>query len=254
VQPLDIVLVLDRSGSMAESDSFGAAQAAAQSFVAVMDLTRDQVGLVSFNDHATLDQPLIQDRAALEAAITALEAEGGTNIAAGILMATRELFSERHHPEAQPVILLLTDGQAEDQEQSARAAAEAAKRAGIRLITIGLGEVNEDLLKVMASAETDYYAAPAAEELHAIYQSIAQVLNCERRDQSNVGATHSRQVAVVSRKVLLRATSARYRAFSHSRLSRSLTGVTRYQARALWIRSDSPPAGRTRDCIGVLTG
>ncbi|MCG8347937.1 MAG: VWA domain-containing protein [Chloroflexales bacterium] len=216
MQPLDIVLVLDRSGSMAESNSFGVAQEAAQSFVAYMDLTRDQAGLVSFNDQATLDQPLTQDRAALEAAIIGLEAGGGTNIALGILMATQELFSEWRQPGAQPVIILLTDGQAKDKEEPARAAAEAAKRADIRLITIGLGEVNEDLLKAMASAETDYYAAPSAEEMYAIYQSIAQVLNCESHDQSSIDTARLHPTTMAARGEWPRATSVQYRAAAAS--------------------------------------
>jgi Ca-activated chloride channel homolog len=173
------VLVLDRSGSM-KGQPLVDAKVAALSFIGYLDLeSRDQSSMVSFVGQSSLDEKLTQDHRALEVAINALRADGGTNIAAGIIEATGELRSRRHTPAATPVILLLTDGNAEGQEATVVEAADIAKALGIRVITIGLGEdVNETLLQAIASADMDSYFAPTSSELEAIYEEIAWILVC----------------------------------------------------------------------------
>jgi Mg-chelatase subunit ChlD len=172
--------VLDRSGSIHDSDALDDVQDTAIDFVEEMDLEVDQVGLVTFNDDASLDQELTQDLTAIKDAINAIEAAGGTDIAAGIAQATEELNSSRRNPEALPVIILLTDGLAKGEEDATRAAAEVAKEQGVRLITIGLGEeIDAEMLETIASETTDYWPSPASEDLAAIYKAIAEEINCE---------------------------------------------------------------------------
>jgi Mg-chelatase subunit ChlD len=156
------------------------AKTAALTFIDHMDLAgSDQGSVVSFAGQASLDQKLTHDRGRIDAAIDAIGADGGTNIAAGVIAATRELTSSRHNPAAPPVMILLTDGLAKGEEAAAMEAAAAAKAQGIRVITIGLGhDVNESLLRAMASADTDYYFAPSSSDLEAIYEAIAWVLTC----------------------------------------------------------------------------
>ena len=170
---VDVMLVLDSSGSM--SGAIGDAKTAAKGFVDGMNLNPDQVGVVDFDSNADLVQPLTTDGDAAKAKIDSLVAGGGTDIEDGVNEAQKELEGPNHKPGNQPVLALLTDGKSG--EAGARAAATNAKSAGTRLITIGLGSnVNEDLLKDMASGPGDYYHAPTAQDLASIYQSIAQSL------------------------------------------------------------------------------
>ncbi len=171
-RPADVVVVIDRSGSMS-GQPFADAQTAAKAFVDRMDLSTDQAGLVSFSTAATLDQELTQAAGMVRTAIGGLAASGDTNIADAIAMAQAELTSPRHRPANQPVLVLLSDGQPTSGGDPT-AAATAAKAAGTRIFTIGLGSgVDPDLMRALASAPGDYFFAPDSGQLDAIYQQIA---------------------------------------------------------------------------------
>src|SRR3989338_4613998 len=134
----DIVLTLDRSGSM-NDDSEAIApgtqpeqpltdtKEAAKAFVDLLDpggegRKGDQVGLVSYSSAtssatssspaASLDAELTDDFAGVKTAIAGLSADGCTNIAAALCVARREATSSNANPGAVPVIVLLSDGKA----------------------------------------------------------------------------------------------------------------------------------------------
>jgi len=170
----DVMLVIDRSSSMAGSRIAGARNAARR-FVAEMNLPPDQVGLVSFNHDAALGAPLADDSVVVQDAIDRLVTDGGTNIAAGINQAREELAGSHHLPFHTPAIILLTDGQSD--QGAARAAANAARSAGMLLFTIGLGsDADHDLLRELASAPDAYYYASTGDDLAAIYAEIATTI------------------------------------------------------------------------------
>lgn len=174
-QPLDIVLTIDRSGSMGSfilAGKLDAAKAAAKTFLSKVNLGTDQVSIVEFNGIADMVRPLDTDRAALERAIDSLVADDGTAIDQGVEVARQELKSARRRTHATGVIILLSDGGSD--YDSAIRAAESAKKDGLRVVTIGLGsDANQDLLRGMASTPTDYYYAPDANALGEIYTKIA---------------------------------------------------------------------------------
>jgi uncharacterized protein YegL len=171
-RPADVMLVLDRSGSMS-GQPFLDAQASAKGFIDRMDLTMEQVGLVSFSTAANLDSMLTNTAGPVRTAIDGLVASGGTNIADAITMAQGELVSGRHRPSNQPVMVLMSDGQPTSGGDP-RGPATAAKAAGTRIFTIGLGSgVDPDLMRELASSPGDYFFAPDSSQLDAIYQQIA---------------------------------------------------------------------------------
>jgi Mg-chelatase subunit ChlD len=171
------MLVVDRSGSMNEpQQKLFDAQQAAKTFVELTDLGQDRIGLVSFASNARVDEPLTQDAGRLNAAIDRLSANGGTNIADGILKADQELAEEEHGLD---VLLLLTDGLAKGEEAAALARAEAAKQRGVQVYVVGLGsDVNADLLRAIASTPSNYYFAPTSAELEAVYRTLSEVIPC----------------------------------------------------------------------------
>ncbi|UCC32952.1 MAG: VWA domain-containing protein, partial [Candidatus Bathyarchaeota archaeon] len=118
--PFDIILVIDRSGSMSIGDALEDAKAAAISFVdnrtyTPDPATSDWVGVVSYSSAsrshpaATLDQGLTNDPDLLKWAIGNLTSNGRTNIMAGVHVAQGEL-ADHGRPKAQDVIILLSDG------------------------------------------------------------------------------------------------------------------------------------------------
>jgi len=111
--PIDVVLVIDRSGSMTGTDvsptRMKAAQAAANDFVDKMNTTRDRVALVSFAFDATLDQELTNDPGEIEEAINSLSANGGTNMRLAYYTAIKYL-KEHGRPDAVKAVILMGDG------------------------------------------------------------------------------------------------------------------------------------------------
>ncbi|MBI2049951.1 MAG: VWA domain-containing protein [Candidatus Staskawiczbacteria bacterium] len=172
VQSNDVVLVIDRSGSMA-GKPFTDAQIGAKAFIDNMNLTSDQVGVVSFSSDVTLDAHLTHDGDIAKQAIDSLRSSGRTNIAEAIKLAQDELTSSSG--EGNPIIVLLSDG-LPNEGGDPLPVADKAKSEGIRIITIGLGKDNEVLLKRIASKESDYYFAPDSEALRNIYLSIIATL------------------------------------------------------------------------------
>lgn len=175
-QPLDIVLVIDRSGSMESSGKLSSARQAARAFLELLGRD-DRVGLISFNENARLATPLGGSREDIAAAIAKLTAGGGTRIDRALALTTAALTGPAHRPAAQRVAVLLSDGLAKGRDDEAKAAAGEARRAGIRLFAIGVGEADAELLEAVASSPSDYYYAPSPQDLTRLYTTIGQLIH-----------------------------------------------------------------------------
>ena len=164
ITSLDVVLLLDTSASMnlpIEPNGItklAAAQDALVEFLNLMDMSRDQAGVVTFADNAYLLHGLSQDRDGLITAVQSISAGGPSRLDLGLVAAHNEVIGTRHNNSAAPVIIMLTDGTPNGaDEPTVLQAAEAAKAAGIDIYTIGFGSsVNIDLLKEIAT-DSDYF-------------------------------------------------------------------------------------------------
>lgn len=170
----DVMLVLDRSGSMAGA-KIDAARSAAVAFVGEMDYAVARVGLVLFNTEATLAMSLTNDAAlVVDAVVSAEPPQGGTDIGEGIQVAAEHLAASGRSGVRQ-VMIVLTDGRPEGHDVDADAASDGARAAGVRVYTIGFGpDVDPDLLARIASGPDDYFFAPGPAELSGIYTEIAR--------------------------------------------------------------------------------
>lgn len=134
VKPNDVILIVDKSGSMSTDNRLTAAKNATKEFIDLMDLTKHQVGVVDFSDtHSSYS--LNTDANATKSYVNNIQLGGGTETGDAIRKATAMLAN--HRPEAQPTIVILTDGAA-NSSSDALVSSAAAKDAGIIFYSIAL--------------------------------------------------------------------------------------------------------------------
>ena len=167
---LDVVLVIDRSFSM-EGKPLADEKIAAKSFIDNLDLTVDQVAVVSFAFTPILHQALTHNAAAAKAAVDSIVVDSGTDISVGINTAQAELTSLRRNPDAIPVMLVLSDG--ESNAGNSKLASDLAKAAGTRIIAIALHTIITQEMRLIASSLNDLYITPSSDDLAWLYGVIA---------------------------------------------------------------------------------
>lgn len=152
-RPLNLSLVLDRSGSMA-GVPLSQAKRAAQSLVDRLS-AEDFISIVSYDDHAKINAGAqrANDRAVLHSAISSIRAGGCTNLHQGWVDGCAQVQLNLSDGQVNRV-LLLTDGKANcglREPVALMAAARERAEHGVSTTTLGFGsEFNEDLLIGMA--------------------------------------------------------------------------------------------------------
>ena len=173
--PLNLALVLDRSGSMGGQKMEYARQAAA--FAVDQLRAGDRVSIVSFDNvvEAVVPSTPAADKARLKAEIARIHSRGGTALHAGWVEGGVQVGS---HLEAGRLnrVILFTDGQANQGETRPDAIADdvhglAAR--GVSTSTLGIGaDYNEDLLEAMARAgDGNYYFIESPGQLPGLFEA-----------------------------------------------------------------------------------
>ena len=113
----NIVLVLDRSGSMNNaSNSCAALVSSVQSFTNEFVDGRDQIGMITFSTSANVDYlPTLYFKSGsptINSVINTMVCVGATSTAQGLTLAYKEIKNVINQPGALNVILFFTDGQA----------------------------------------------------------------------------------------------------------------------------------------------
>jgi VWFA-related protein len=172
--PTTIVLVVDHSGSMAQENRMGALKQAVASFLEKLP-EGSRVAVVGFSSNVKTLCPFTTDRERVRRAVNRLEPGGSTRFYDAVVAAL-ELLDEQSGRRA---LLALTDGQDTDsQEAKLDTAIAAARRLGLPVYTLGLGNEEEiatsDLKQLARSTRAQYYAARNSDQLRAIYETIAE--------------------------------------------------------------------------------
>jgi len=176
--PMNLAIVLDRSGSMEGAKLEKARQAAA---MAVDKLGDDDIfSLVTYDDQTDLLIPPDRvggrdHREELKARIHRIQAGGSTALHAGVTLGAKQVrrFFEKERVNR---VILLSDGIANVGPSSTSALSSLGHELrgdGIAVSTIGLGDdYNEDLMTALAEASNaNYYYVKDAEKLPGIFSA-----------------------------------------------------------------------------------
>ena len=165
-KPLNVTLVMDASGSMADGDRVGIARAAAESIrqslrgedrIAVVHFTTDVLERYTVNHSAPDDEDVIQS-------IRQLQPHDSTNVQAGLNLGVRMADDAREsRPDAYNYVILMSDGVANVDATNPFAILETAYDPQtlnpLRLITVGvgIGNFNDPLMEQLAQHGNGWY-------------------------------------------------------------------------------------------------
>ena len=170
-QNLAMVMVIDHSGSMSEQTEGGTnldlAIAAAKAAVDQLD-TKDEVGVVTFDDGYTWQVPLekVKDKDKIHQSIETISEGGGTTIKPAVRAALNEIKKSKAQLKH---IVLLTDGQGET--ENFEDIIKDCKDADVTLSTVAVGESSDrQLLERLATqCNGRYYYSDISTDIPKIF-------------------------------------------------------------------------------------
>jgi len=197
VEGIDIVLVLDASGSMQLQDysddkrsRFDIAKEEAIRFIQKRE--NDPIGLVIFGNDAISRCPLTLDKTILTTMLDDLKLgvvnPDGTMLSTAILTGVNRLKNSKAKSK---IVIALTDGEPSENDLDPRIAIEVAKKLGVKIYTIGIGtdeqqymnhpfygvivmpKVNRKLLTMVAKKTGgEFFLAKDEKDMRMVYEKI----------------------------------------------------------------------------------
>jgi Ca-activated chloride channel family protein len=189
--PLNFTLVLDRSGSMA-GEKLRVMKEAVKNIIDQLQ-PDDIISVVTFETKTQVLLPAqpATDKPDLKQKVDKIKDGGGTNLASGLLEGYQQV-KQHHSADRVSRIVLLTDGEATDNENDSRNVADHAGEKGIPIISLGLGQDwNEDFLFDLADRSiltlpgshtgmADYIPTP--KEADKVFQEVYQSMQVVAQD------------------------------------------------------------------------
>ncbi len=176
----DIVLVVDRSGSMLDDRKFEGLRSAVSIFNATLNASpvQERVGLASYSTTATEDIALTVNLSLIDTAMSRMPVAGFTNISGGI-DAGGQIMSRGRSPQfVERTMIVLTDG-IQNRGRTARLAAadEAARGTVIHAITFGFDADQAAMQEVARIGHGRFFHANNNSQLAQVFRDIALTLS-----------------------------------------------------------------------------
>ncbi|HEY4562183.1 MAG TPA: VWA domain-containing protein, partial [Thermoanaerobaculia bacterium] len=173
--PIHAAVAIDISASM--EPNLDAAKGAALQFLQRMVRPRDRAEVITFNDHPALGVRFTRDVKALAGGLAGLKAERGTALYDSLIFS----FYTFNGLKGRRALLLLSDGKDEGSRFTFEEALDFARRAGVTVYAIGLGDEvdKKKLAKISEETGGRAFFPRQAGELAAIYEGIEEELRSQ---------------------------------------------------------------------------
>jgi len=172
--PLNLSVVVDRSGSMA-GEKLSAVKTALSKLIAQLD-AKDRLSIVLFDDQVDVLLPstLVTDKASISARISDIYERGSTNLAAGLKEGFTQVTKYSNQVGVSDRVIVLTDAIANTgstDTESFIAQANTAAKSDIGLTVFGVGtDLNQELVLAISKLRGGNYAYLAdAERISTVF-------------------------------------------------------------------------------------
>lgn len=184
-QSVNVALVIDVSGSMADENRIEGARESAKVVLDSLKNDRDRLAIIPFADKHFVLRPLdvltATSRSTLQESLQGLRAGGGTLIGPPTVEALK-LFAERHTDGAR-IVLIMTDGEDDEFQTHFESISKSCEQVGAQVHTIGFGQAVPPsavatLIDIANRCSGNYQFAPSNEELAKIFGSrVEETIN-----------------------------------------------------------------------------
>ena len=176
---VDLIIVVDESGSMSGSRMTNTKTAAKEIISQMKD--NDRCAVVGFTYSANVKQDLTSDNELLNSAVDRLYANGGTAIYTGIDKAL-SIFNEQSDENRQKYIILLSDGE-DGAEAHSLQSATTAGNSGVRIFSMKIGGGTLQMQNIAINSNGIYKNAPTSDDIVKIMSYFAsEVFNVAGRN------------------------------------------------------------------------
>ena len=150
--PIDMVLMLDSSGSMLGTEMIEAKKACSKLINGMIDLSVHKLSLMSFDSSPHMFCHLTDDAELLTKKLMDIEARGSTEM----VSALRTAYNELEHSTRQKIALLVTDGYPDEKGRTISYANQLRDK-GLKIIAIGVGKgFDKKFLDKMVGAKNSF--------------------------------------------------------------------------------------------------